>query len=497
MLIDQTGHARLADFGLLTIVSDPANHLSSSSFMEGGSVRWMSPELIDPQHFGFEKGHPTKSSDCYALGMVIYEIISGNLPFHEYKNHTVSLKVLRCERPPRGAGFTETLWKTLELCWTSQPNIRPSINFVLQRLEAIPGFSGPASPEADDEMETESDEHHFTSQASYQSSHPTTPVNVPTPLNRRFDFDLNQNIPLVRLDTSFPETATASSGWGAGKTTTAGNGWGGRETTTASSGWGDGDNSGGGWGDVGAWGFSGEGSGSGGGGWGLGGGGGWNLGGGGGWDVGGGGWGSGSGGWGLGSGGWGSPSEKNDTVVETIDMNPPAPASVAHLIGSSGTRFTFNTPIHSSRLIPSPTSPPTPPLRIDVSPPTSLFCQLSARSQDLQTSQTTPNNIQPTVWDLALAHSVTSRGVPIPQKMYEPHTQSDRRRSVEEVELEPPIMFYLQGPGECGIPLRDAITGKYFRLVGRDDPMFRERGPSVSIRLKVTLTTFGSESVDG
>ena len=54
-------------------------------------------------------------------------------------------------------------------------------------------------------------------------------------------------------------------------------------------------------------------------------------------------------------------------------------------------------------------------------------------------------------------------------------------------------MFYLQGPGECGIPLRDALTGKYIRLVGRDDPMFRERGPSVSIRLKVTPSTFGSE----
>ena len=54
-------------------------------------------------------------------------------------------------------------------------------------------------------------------------------------------------------------------------------------------------------------------------------------------------------------------------------------------------------------------------------------------------------------------------------------------------------MFYLQGPGECGIPLRDALTGKYIRLVGRDDPMFRERGPSVSIRLKVTPSPLSSK----
>lgn len=50
-------------------------------------------------------------------------------------------------------------------------------------------------------------------------------------------------------------------------------------------------------------------------------------------------------------------------------------------------------------------------------------------------------------------------------------------------------MFYLQGPADCGIPLRDALTGKYIRLVGRDDPMFRERGPSVSIRLRVSYST--------
>lgn len=77
--------------------------------------------------------------------------------------------------------------------------------------------------------------------------------------------------------------------------------------------------------------------------------------------------------------------------------------------------------------------------------------------------------------------------------MYKPHTQSDRRRYVEEVELEPPIMFFLQGPAECGIPLRDALTGKYIRLVGRDDAMFRERGPSVSIRLKVSPPYFELE----
>ena len=135
ILIDQTGHACIADFGLLVIISDPSNASSSSSCSQGGTARWMSPELIDPQHFGLNHSRPTKSSDCYALGMVIYETISGHRPFHEYVDFTVPLKVSQGKRPPRGDRFTDTLWEMLEQCWAHQPNARPSIEDLLQYLE--------------------------------------------------------------------------------------------------------------------------------------------------------------------------------------------------------------------------------------------------------------------------------------------------------------------------------------------------------------------------
>src|SRR5258708_12678467 len=73
----------------------------------------------------------------------------------------------------------------------------------------------------------------------------------------------------------------------------------------------------------------------------------------------------------------------------------------------------------------------------------------------------------------------------VPQKRYKPHTSSDRRRYVEEVNLEPSIHFYMAKPDELGIPLRDALHGRFAKLVGRDEPMFRERGPSISVRLNV------------
>ena len=81
----------------------------------------MSPELLDPEPFGLKDGCPTKKSDCYALGMVIYEVLAGRPPFSEYKDTVVIRKVTEGERPgrPRGAQaawFTDGLWGMLELC---------------------------------------------------------------------------------------------------------------------------------------------------------------------------------------------------------------------------------------------------------------------------------------------------------------------------------------------------------------------------------------------
>jgi len=117
----------------------------------------MSPELIAPQRFGFKKSRPTKASDCYALGMVVYETISGNLPFHKHADLTVVMKVLEGEHPPRGARFTGGLWKMLGQCWTPQPNNRPSIEDVRQCLETSSILSEPPSPEVDVGVEDDGD----------------------------------------------------------------------------------------------------------------------------------------------------------------------------------------------------------------------------------------------------------------------------------------------------------------------------------------------------
>ena len=98
----------------------------------------MGPELFDPK---IKDHRRTKYSDCYALGMVIYEVLGLHVPFYEDSNFTVVVKMGNGDRPERPrevegvAWFTDDVWELLNLCWTAQPGSRPSVEDVLRCLE--------------------------------------------------------------------------------------------------------------------------------------------------------------------------------------------------------------------------------------------------------------------------------------------------------------------------------------------------------------------------
>ena len=162
ILIDQDRHARLADFGLLTIISD-ATIATSSSAVKGGTTRWMSPELLNPELFGFKDSRPTKESDCYALGMVALEVLSGRPPFVSDKDFIVMRKIMDGERPerpegPEGAWFTDDIWSMLELCWATRPDGRPSVESALECLERVSRAWKPPSHQVDGNVGADEDD---------------------------------------------------------------------------------------------------------------------------------------------------------------------------------------------------------------------------------------------------------------------------------------------------------------------------------------------------
>ena len=158
ILIDENRHARLADFGLLTIISEQSGFTTLSSAHTGGTTRWMSPELLHPEQFGCDNSRPTKESDYYALGMVIYEVLTGRPPFVLLKDHIVARKVTDGERPGRPEGikgmwFTDDLWEMLGLCWVTDARSRPSVEAVRECLERVSSTWKPIQPQANEGVE--------------------------------------------------------------------------------------------------------------------------------------------------------------------------------------------------------------------------------------------------------------------------------------------------------------------------------------------------------
>ncbi|KAG6807635.1 hypothetical protein H0H92_006874, partial [Tricholoma furcatifolium] len=146
ILIDSTGRARLADFGI-SAISDSAIAAwtsQSSGASKGGSVRWQAPELCN-----LENGEAVKNSaasDVYAWGCVAFELFTGKVPFHSItRDNAIILHVNRGGRPTRPApsssswswGLTEEIWLLMEQSWESQPTQRPRSAAIVERLEMM------------------------------------------------------------------------------------------------------------------------------------------------------------------------------------------------------------------------------------------------------------------------------------------------------------------------------------------------------------------------
>jgi len=71
---DTPPRACLADFGFMTMVLDPGQPISCSAQLEGGTMTFMSPELLVPSAFDLTDSVPTPEADVYAFGLVVFQV---------------------------------------------------------------------------------------------------------------------------------------------------------------------------------------------------------------------------------------------------------------------------------------------------------------------------------------------------------------------------------------------------------------------------------------
>ena len=111
---------------------------------EQSTAPYMAPELLLSARYGLEKGVPSKEADVYALGMTVYQVLTGQWPFFPKTEAEIMLAVLSGDRPikPENAediGMTDVLWHLVEECWKENRSKRPSISTILGRFCEITG----------------------------------------------------------------------------------------------------------------------------------------------------------------------------------------------------------------------------------------------------------------------------------------------------------------------------------------------------------------------
>lgn len=89
VLIDEQGNVKVTDFGIATMIS--ATTLTKTNSVLG-TVHYLSPEQA-------RGGAATKKSDIYALGIVLYELLTGELPFSGESAVSIALKHLQSDTP--------------------------------------------------------------------------------------------------------------------------------------------------------------------------------------------------------------------------------------------------------------------------------------------------------------------------------------------------------------------------------------------------------------
>ncbi|EXX65642.1 uncharacterized protein OCT59_024043 [Rhizophagus irregularis] len=120
---------KLADFGL----SKRIETLSKNQSSLFGIVPY-----IDPKKFNNLPYSLNEKSDIYSVGVLLWEISSGQIPFHNIEYDVIlALRILNGFRETPISNTPDDYVNIYTACWNSEPEDRPTIIEVIQKLKSV------------------------------------------------------------------------------------------------------------------------------------------------------------------------------------------------------------------------------------------------------------------------------------------------------------------------------------------------------------------------
>ncbi|XP_030018651.1 receptor-interacting serine/threonine-protein kinase 3 [Sphaeramia orbicularis] len=139
VLLDSYLNAKLTDFGLSRVSHSFSRVSKKDSEEEGGTISYMPPEAFGVSY------SPTRASDIYSYGILLWSIVTGKQPYANAMSSIVRLRIPQGDRPSMDdirvlasgiAGLTR-LMDLMEKCWQTKANERPSSYYCTTLTEEL------------------------------------------------------------------------------------------------------------------------------------------------------------------------------------------------------------------------------------------------------------------------------------------------------------------------------------------------------------------------
>ena len=105
VLVTRDDRIKVADFGIARAMSEASQQIQDDEM-------WGTPQYFSPEQAAGEP--PTPASDVYAIGIIMFEMLTGQLPFTAESQTALALKHIQ-EKPPKVGELNPAVPEQLEL----------------------------------------------------------------------------------------------------------------------------------------------------------------------------------------------------------------------------------------------------------------------------------------------------------------------------------------------------------------------------------------------